>query len=62
MKNIKLLKPQPSPKNGRDALTNVTNYFGARPKSNKDTNRSPDCSPTHSNRTRFATQASNNSR
>ena len=36
MKNIKLLKPQPSPKNGRDALTNVTNYFGARPNNVKN--------------------------
>jgi len=27
MKNIKLLKPQPSPKNNRDTTSNITNYF-----------------------------------
>jgi len=35
MKSIKLLKPQPSPKSGRGPLTNITNNFHSRPKSDK---------------------------
>lgn len=50
MKNIKLLKPQPSPKNGREPLANITNCFHSRPKSDKDTQRSPSHSPRASGR------------
>jgi hypothetical protein len=50
MKNIKLLKPQPSPKTGREPLSNITNCFHSRPKSEKETHRSPSYSPVSSSR------------
>lgn len=50
MKNIKLLKPQPSPKNTRDPLANITNCFQSRSRLDKDTYRSPSHSPKHSSR------------
>jgi hypothetical protein len=49
MKNIKLLKPQPSPKNAREPLADITNRFPI-PSSDKSTRRSPSCSPCSSSR------------
>ncbi len=51
MKSIKLLKPQPSPKNARDPLTNITNCFHSRSKLYPETYRSPSYSPNNSSRT-----------
>lgn len=45
MKNIQLLKPQPSPKGARNPLTNITNCFHSIPKEDKQYYRSPSLSP-----------------
>ncbi len=60
MKNIKLLKPQPSPTNPRKVFSNLTNYFQNREKTEKDTYRHPSLSPRNSSRVGQTDKSSNN--
>ena len=59
MKNVQILKPQPSPKSSRTPLNNITNCFRSIPKDDLKKTRSPSHSP---NRTYRPSTTRDNSR